>query len=75
MTEVPDAHLCCGSAGVYSLLEKDISRKLQGNKIENLMQGEPELILTANIGCRQHLQQVSPVPVKHWIEAVAALID
>ena len=74
LTSVPDAHLCCGSAGVYSLLEKDISSKLQGNKIENLMQGRPEMIVTANIGCLKHLQQESPVPVKHWIEEVAASI-
>jgi glycolate dehydrogenase iron-sulfur subunit len=75
VTDVPDSHLCCGSAGVYSLLEKELSSKLQRNKINNLMTGEPEMILTANIGCRQHLQQVSPVPVKHWIEEVAELID
>jgi glycolate oxidase iron-sulfur subunit len=75
MTEVADSHLCCGSAGTYSLLEKEISNKLQKNKIDNLMQGKPEMILTANIGCCQHLQQVSPVPVRHWIEEVAALID
>jgi len=75
MTEVLDSHSCCGSAGVYSLLEKEISRKLQENKIEKLMQGNPEIILTANIGCHQHLQQLSPIPVKHWIEEVAALIN
>ena len=75
MTDVFDSHLCCGSAGTYSLLEKDISKKLQKNKINNLLEGEPEMILTANIGCCQHLQQVSPVPVRHWIEKVAELID
>jgi len=75
MMEVPDSHLCCGSAGVYSLLEKELSSKLQRDKIEKLMQGGPEMILTANIGCLQHLQQVSPVPVKHWIEEVAALMN
>ncbi len=75
MTEVADSHLCCGSAGTYSLLEKEISGKLQKNKIDNLMQGKPEMILTANIGCCQHLSQVSPVPVRHWIEEVAELIN
>ena len=74
LTPVSDAHLCCGSAGVYSLLEEDISNELRGNKIENLMRGEPEMILTANIGCLKHLQQKSPVPVRHWIEEVAASI-
>jgi len=75
MTEIADAHLCCGSAGAYSLLEKGISSELQKNKINNLMQNKPEMILTANIGCCQHLQQVSPVPVRHWIEEVAELIN
>tara|TARA_R110000782_G_scaffold61114_7_gene126032 strand:+ start:5072 stop:6289 length:1218 start_codon:yes stop_codon:yes gene_type:complete len=74
LAPVADAHLCCGSAGVYSLLEKDISNELRGNKIESLMRGTPEMILTANIGCLKHLQQKSPVPVKHWIEEVAASI-
>jgi glycolate dehydrogenase iron-sulfur subunit len=75
MAEVADSHLCCGSAGTYSLLEKEISGQLQKNKIDNLLKGKPEMILTANIGCCQHLQQVSPVPVRHWIEEVAALIN
>jgi glycolate dehydrogenase iron-sulfur subunit len=75
LTDVADSHLCCGSAGVYSLLEKKISNKLQKNKIDNLMQGKPKMILTANTGCHQHLQQVSPVPVRHWIEEVAELIN
>ncbi len=74
LVDVTDAHLCCGSAGVYSLLQTAISGKLQTNKIENLLRGQPEMILTANIGCLKHLQQKSPVPVKHWIEEVAALI-
>ncbi|MAS81572.1 MAG: glycolate oxidase iron-sulfur subunit [Legionellales bacterium] len=74
LAPILDADLCCGSAGVYSLLEKNISNKLQDKKIESLMQGEPELILTANIGCLKHLQRNSPVPVKHWIEEVAASI-
>jgi glycolate dehydrogenase iron-sulfur subunit len=75
LTEVEDSHLCCGSAGVYSFLEKGISNELQKNKIDNLMQGEPKIILTANTGCQQHLQQVSPVPVRHWIEEIAELIN
>ncbi len=72
---VADAHLCCGSAGVYSLLQEEISGQLQKNKIEKLMHNQPEMILTANIGCLKHLQEKSPVPVKHWIEEVAALMN
>lgn len=74
LLNVPDGHLCCGSAGVYSLLETEISGELQDNKIKNLMQNKPEQILTANIGCLKQLQEKSPVPVKHWIEEVAALV-
>ena len=74
LTDVVDSHLCCGSAGTYSLLEKDLSRTLRENKIESLMQGKPEMILTANIGCLTHLKQKAKVPVRHWIEEVAALI-
>lgn len=75
LVDSPDTHLCCGSAGVYSLLETEISDQLLENKINNLMQNEPELILTANIGCLKQLQKKSRVPVRHWIEEVAALID
>ncbi len=73
LAPVKDPHLCCGSAGVYSLLQGKISRRLQADKIKNLLQDRPEAILTANIGCAKHLQQASPVPVRHWIEEVAAL--
>ena len=64
---VKDAHLCCGSAGTYSMLEADLSRQLQANKIKNLQEKQPEMIVTANIGCQTHLQEVSKVPVIHWI--------
>lgn len=75
LATVSDGHLCCGSAGVYSILQNKIARDLRNDKISKLMAGRPEAILTANIGCYQHLQQVSPVPVRHWVEAVAELIE
>lgn len=75
LVEVTDAHLCCGSAGVYSLLQRNISEKLRKEKIDNLLEADPAIILTANIGCREHLQQVSPVPVRHWVEDVASLVS
>ncbi|MBL3619681.1 MAG: hypothetical protein JMN26_18450, partial [gamma proteobacterium endosymbiont of Lamellibrachia anaximandri] len=68
LTTVDDAHLCCGSAGTYSLLQPDLSDRLRRNKLRNLQAGEPTLIATANIGCLNHLQAESRVPVKHWIE-------
>ncbi len=64
---VKDSHLCCGSAGTYSILEADLSQQLQANKIKNLQENQPEMIVTGNIGCQTHLQEVSKVPVVHWI--------
>ena len=73
LTEVPDAHLCCGSAGTYSILQPDLSRQLLARKVEALESGAPRSILTANIGCLGHLQSGSDLPVEHWIEAVDRL--
>ena len=70
LTPVPDAHLCCGSAGTYSILQPDLSRRLLGNKIAALESGAPTAILTANIGCQAHLQGATALPVRHWIEAL-----
>ncbi len=64
---VEDAHLCCGSAGTYSILQHELSQKLLTNKLHNLQQQRPELIATANIGCLSHLQSRAKVPVAHWI--------
>jgi glycolate oxidase iron-sulfur subunit len=64
---VNDQHLCCGSAGTYSILQPEISQQLQANKIKNLREQKPEMIVTGNIGCQTHLQEVSDVPVIHWI--------
>jgi glycolate oxidase iron-sulfur subunit len=68
VSPVKDAHLCCGSAGTYSILQKKLSYQLRDNKLENLLESEPEVIVTANIGCLMHLQQGTKTPVKHWIE-------
>jgi len=67
LTPVPDAHLCCGSSGTYSILEPDLSERLKGNKLAALASGEPEQIVTANIGCLAHLQSGTELPVRHWI--------
>ena len=68
LTPVPDAHLCCGSAGTYSLLQADLSQRLLANKLSALQSGAPSIIATANIGCQMHLATQARVPVKHWIE-------
>lgn len=71
LTPVADAHLCCGSAGTYSILQPDLSAQLKSRKLANLGAGAPELIATANIGCLSHLAADADVPVRHWLELVA----
>ena len=68
LAAVQDAHLCCGSAGTYSILQKDLSQQLLHRKLECLERDRPSLIATANIGCMMHLQSGTDLPVKHWIE-------
>ena len=68
LTEVPESHLCCGSAGTYSILQPELSARLRERKLAALGAGGPEVIATANIGCLAHLQGASGIPVKHWIE-------
>ena len=72
LTPVADAHLCCGSAGTYSILQPGLSERLRANKIAALEAGGPELIATANIGCLVHLAAVSARPVRHWVELLDA---
>ena len=67
---IAEAHLCCGSAGTYSLLQPALSRSLRKRKLETLETGKPEIIVTANIGCLAHLQAGTSVPVQHWIELI-----
>jgi glycolate oxidase iron-sulfur subunit len=70
LTPVPDAHLCCGSAGTYSILEPELAERLKANKLAALASGDPEEIATANVGCLAHLQGGAKIPVKHWIVAL-----
>jgi glycolate oxidase iron-sulfur subunit len=63
-----EAHLCCGSAGTYSVLQPELSRQLRDRKLKNIAAAEPQFILSANVGCIQHLQSGTSIPVKHWIE-------
>ncbi|MGI9317445.1 MAG: glycolate oxidase subunit GlcF, partial [bacterium] len=68
LTPVADSHLCCGSAGTYSVLQKELSQQLRQRKITHLEEGSPKIIATANIGCHLHLEEATKIPVKHWIE-------
>lgn len=70
LTHVPDAHLCCGSAGTYSILQPELSQQLLKNKAVALESGHPELVATANIGCLMHLKNGLERPIKHWIELI-----
>jgi len=68
LTPIRDAHLCCGSAGTYSLLQAELSQRLLADKLSALHSDAPTLIATANIGCQLQLATQAQVPVKHWIE-------
>lgn len=63
-----DKHLCCGSAGTYSILQPELSQKLLSNKLEALTGQQPDRIVTSNVGCQLHLESKAKVPVQHWIE-------
>jgi len=70
-----NAHLCCGSAGTYSLLQPQLSKQLRDNKLTALQQCSPEVIITANVGCEHHLNSAGKLPVIHWVELVANDIE
>ena len=74
LTTVSNSHLCCGSAGTYSILEPALSSALRDNKLAALEAGQPDMIATANIGCLMHMAAHADVPVKHWIELLEPLI-
>ncbi len=72
LTPVADSHLCCGSAGVYSILQSELSQRLRVNKLAALEAGGPQIIATANVGCLVHLAQATRLPVSHWLEVFEA---
>lgn len=68
LTTVTDSHLCCGSAGTYSILQTELSQQLLSNKLAALQGDKPACIVTSNIGCQLHMETRANIPVKHWIE-------
>ena len=68
LVPVEDAHLCCGSAGAYSIEQPELSRQLRQRKVDLLTANQPELIATANIGCQMHMGAIAEIPVVHWLE-------
>jgi glycolate oxidase iron-sulfur subunit len=69
-----ESHLCCGSAGTYSILQPELATQLRDRKLGNLADLEPQCIVSANMGCIQHLQSGTSIPVKHWVEVLEAAL-
>jgi glycolate oxidase iron-sulfur subunit len=69
-----DSHLCCGSAGTYSILQSELAMQLRDNKLANLAAANAEMIVSGNIGCLTHLQPGTATPVRHWIELIDAAL-
>jgi glycolate oxidase iron-sulfur subunit len=68
LVPVADSHLCCGSAGTYSVLQPELSGELKQRKVNALHAHKPQVILSANVGCITHIQSGTDVPVRHWLE-------
>ena len=71
LSPIKDKHLCCGSAGTYSITQPKLSKQLREQRLTGLLVGQPDLIVTANIGCLHHLDSGSSIPVRHWIEVIS----
>ncbi|MFA5491091.1 MAG: heterodisulfide reductase-related iron-sulfur binding cluster, partial [Candidimonas sp.] len=65
-----ESHLCCGSAGTYSVTEPVLSASLRDRKLGHIRAAEPDCIMSSNVGCIGHLQSGTTIPVRHWIEVV-----
>ena len=63
-----ESHLCCGSAGTYSVLQPELSKELRNRKLQHLAETAPQRIVSSNIGCIGHLQTGTTIPVQHWVE-------
>ncbi|RLK50758.1 glycolate oxidase iron-sulfur subunit [Alkalispirillum mobile] len=68
LTPIGEPHLCCGSAGSYSVLQPEMAKRLRRRKLDNIEPAKPEMIVTANVGCQTHLGDEAKVPVRHWVE-------
>ena len=68
VVEVPEGHLCCGSAGTYNILQPEIASKLKARKTDNIKSTQPECVATGNIGCITQLQEGLGVPILHTVE-------
>jgi glycolate oxidase iron-sulfur subunit len=66
--DIPESHICCGSAGTYSLLQPEMSTQLRDRKARNIESTRPEVIATGNIGCITQIVQATPIPIVHTVE-------
>ncbi len=72
---VNESHLCCGSAGTYSVLQPELAYQLRDRKLGHLAPLAPQTIISANVGCIQHLQSGTTTPVRHWVEVLDAALS
>ena len=70
-----ESHLCCGSAGTYSVLQPELATQLRDRKLSHLEALRPQAIVSANVGCIQHLQGGTELPVRHWVEVLDAALN
>ena len=70
VSDIPDGHICCGSAGTYNLLQSDIAKKLLENKIDNIKKVKPQIISTGNVGCIVQIAKATKIPILHTIEII-----
>ncbi len=70
-----ESHLCCGSAGTYSVLHPEMAKQLRDRKLGHLDALQPALVISANIGCITHLQSGTGLPVRHWIEVLDEALE
>ena len=68
--DIPNGHLCCGSAGTYNVLQSDIAKQLLENKISNIEKVNPEFITTGNIGCITQIANGTKIPILHTVEII-----
>ena len=68
--DIPEGHLCCGSAGTYNLLQNDIAEKLLKNKVSNIEKVKPQFIATGNIGCITQIANGTKIPILHTVEII-----
>jgi glycolate oxidase iron-sulfur subunit len=66
--DIPEGHICCGSAGTYSMLQPEMSAQLRDRKVQNIESVKPDVVATGNIGCITQIAQASGIPVVHTVE-------